>query len=303
MLNSYPTGATSHLRKMTSSLRFLSAFAFGGAALLASPAAFAQSIPMGFDCFDRSSGALIARSAADLTTPAMSCLPIPQLGDQMALNTLPMEQDAEQAHAEANVAIHQEQPQGPNIGEIILGAAVQEGFRALFGTYDRGDVSSNVTEIHNGNRCDGMGTICGDGNGVGDIGSGNASNSGNTSNSGNSSNSGNTIVRPTITRFPNITVPKSTISIRPRTLEALQNTQLKKAKTKKAKAFIKTTPSKSSTLIKKSFNKKSPAKSPTQSGKVLATKTFKKQHIMPKPLSRKATQIKKITSFKTLLKK
>merc|ERR1711934_842904 len=297
----YPTGATSHLRKMTSSLRFLSAFAFGGAALLASPAAFAQSIPMGFDCFDRSSGALIARSAADLTTPAMTCLPIPELGLQTShQEILPMEQDPMNAQAEANVSIHQQQPQGPSIGEIVIGAAVQEGFRALFGTYDRGDVSSNVTEIHNGNRCDGMGTICGDGNGVGDIGSGNASNSGNTSNSGNSSNSGNTIVRPTITRFPNIAVPKSTISIRPRTLEALQNTQLKKAKTKKAKAFIKTTPSKSSTLIKKSFNKKSPTKSLTQSGKVLATKTFKKQHIMPKPLSREATQIKKITSFKTL---
>ena len=69
------------------------------------------------------------------------------------------------AHAEANVEVHPPHQGGTDIGGIILGAAVQEGFRALFGTYDRGTINTNHTEIHNGDRCDGMGTICGDGNG------------------------------------------------------------------------------------------------------------------------------------------
>ncbi len=60
---------------MTSSLRFLSALTFGSAAFLAAPAAFAQAAPMAFDCFDRSSGALIAESNSDITSSAVRCIP------------------------------------------------------------------------------------------------------------------------------------------------------------------------------------------------------------------------------------
>ena len=60
---------------MTSSLRFLSALTFGSAAFIAAPAAFAQAAPMAFDCFDRSSGALIAQSNSDITSSAVQCVP------------------------------------------------------------------------------------------------------------------------------------------------------------------------------------------------------------------------------------
>merc|ERR1712100_809339 len=165
---------------MQASIKLLSAITLASSSLFSAQAASAQAAPMAFECFDRSSGELMARSAVDITTPSLSCLPIPE--QAFYPNPEPTNDDVNgQAHAEASVEVNPAQNGGPGIGEIILGAAVQEGFRAIFGTYDRGDITTNKTEIHNGDRCDGMGTICGNGNGVGDVGSGNASNSGNTS--------------------------------------------------------------------------------------------------------------------------
>ncbi|KZR64652.1 MULTISPECIES: hypothetical protein [Prochlorococcus] len=186
---------------MKNPISLLSTITFGSTTLLTPLSAFSQTLSnklIAFDCFDRETKALIARSTEDITSPALSCLPIPDVALAPIAEESAIPQDG---HAEANMNIEQSQPSGPNIGEIIIGAAAQEGFRSLFGTYDQVDNSvTNNTAIHNGDRCyvEGMGNICGNGNSTGDIGSGN------TSDSGNTSNSGNTVLIP---KLP----PKSTI--------------------------------------------------------------------------------------------
>ena len=60
---------------MNRSLSILAAFtlAAGFALTLTNPSS-AQAMTIAWDCFDRTSNALVARSAVDLTSPAISCL-------------------------------------------------------------------------------------------------------------------------------------------------------------------------------------------------------------------------------------
>ncbi len=62
---------------MNRSLSLLSAFALSSAALLSFQPQEAKAIKIAFDCFERSSEKLIARSAVDMTSTAISCLPVP----------------------------------------------------------------------------------------------------------------------------------------------------------------------------------------------------------------------------------
>ncbi|MEC7738883.1 MAG: hypothetical protein VYE46_08430 [Cyanobacteriota bacterium] len=60
---------------MSRSTRFITAVALSsGAALNLHLAQSAYAMTIKWDCFDRSSNALIARSAIDITSPAISCL-------------------------------------------------------------------------------------------------------------------------------------------------------------------------------------------------------------------------------------
>jgi len=60
---------------MTRSASFLAALALtSGAALNLTAAGNASAMTIAWDCFDRTSQALVARSAVDLTSPAISCL-------------------------------------------------------------------------------------------------------------------------------------------------------------------------------------------------------------------------------------
>jgi len=60
---------------MTRSLPLLAAFTLtaGSALTFANPSS-TQAMTIAWDCFDRTSQALVARSAVDLTSPAISCL-------------------------------------------------------------------------------------------------------------------------------------------------------------------------------------------------------------------------------------
>ncbi len=62
---------------MNRSLSLLSAFALSSAALLSFQPQEAKAMNIAFDCFERSSEKLIARSAVDMTSTAISCLPVP----------------------------------------------------------------------------------------------------------------------------------------------------------------------------------------------------------------------------------
>ena len=60
---------------MTRSASFLAALALtSGAALNLTAAGNARAMTIAWDCFDRTSQALVARSAVDLTSPSISCL-------------------------------------------------------------------------------------------------------------------------------------------------------------------------------------------------------------------------------------
>lgn len=60
---------------MTRSASFLAALALtSGAALNLTAAGNASAMTIAWDCFDRTSQALVARSAVDLTSPSISCL-------------------------------------------------------------------------------------------------------------------------------------------------------------------------------------------------------------------------------------
>ncbi len=71
---SLPTPHTPPL-VMTRSASFLAALALtSGAALNLTAAGNARAMTISWDCFDRTSQALVARSAVDLTSPSISCL-------------------------------------------------------------------------------------------------------------------------------------------------------------------------------------------------------------------------------------
>lgn len=210
-VSSRPQGMHLPLLIMRNPIATLSALTLTSISLLAPQASLAQAVaPMAFDCFDRATNTLVARSAVDITTPAISCLPIPQVGHSQAGPVEPaMAQYYDQAPASAPGPL----PAGPSMGQMILEAAAQQGFSRLFGTFNRGDRISNVTTVHNGNRCEGMASICGHGNGMGDVASGNAHNSGNHTNSGNSStrqNSQPTLNSSTLDKIRNTKINPNT---------------------------------------------------------------------------------------------
>ena len=62
---------------MTRSLSLLSAVAFSSTALVIAHGPKADAMAIAFDCFDRTTSQLVARSAVDMTSPAVSCLPVP----------------------------------------------------------------------------------------------------------------------------------------------------------------------------------------------------------------------------------
>ena len=62
---------------MNRSLSLLSAFALCSVGLLSLQPQEAKAIEIAFDCFERSSEKLVARSAVDITSTSISCLPVP----------------------------------------------------------------------------------------------------------------------------------------------------------------------------------------------------------------------------------
>ena len=62
---------------MTRSHILLSAFALSSAALLSVQTQETKAMNIAFDCFERSSEKLVARSAVDMTSTTISCLPVP----------------------------------------------------------------------------------------------------------------------------------------------------------------------------------------------------------------------------------
>ena len=62
---------------MNRSLSLLSAITLSSAALLSVQPQEARAMTIAFDCFERSTEKLVARSAVDMTSTAISCLPVP----------------------------------------------------------------------------------------------------------------------------------------------------------------------------------------------------------------------------------
>ena len=62
---------------MNRSLSLLSAITLSSAALLSVQPQEASAMTIAFDCFERSTEKLVARSAVDMTSTAISCLPVP----------------------------------------------------------------------------------------------------------------------------------------------------------------------------------------------------------------------------------
>jgi len=82
---------------MTRSASLLAALALtSGTALNLSTATSAGAMTIAWDCFDRSSNALVARSAVDITSPAISCLPAAGAGSTQAQSE-PTEQSSDLA--------------------------------------------------------------------------------------------------------------------------------------------------------------------------------------------------------------
>ena len=70
---------------MSRSASLLAALAVtSGTALNLSTATTAGAMTIAWDCFDRTSNALVARSAVDITSPAISCLPAAGAGSTQA---------------------------------------------------------------------------------------------------------------------------------------------------------------------------------------------------------------------------
>ena len=70
---------------MNRSQILLTAFAVSSAALLSVETQEAKAMNIAFDCFERSSEKLVARSAVDITSTTISCLPVP--GTTLAENS------------------------------------------------------------------------------------------------------------------------------------------------------------------------------------------------------------------------
>ena len=62
---------------MHRSLSLLSALTLSSTAVAITNTADVAAMAIAYDCFDRSTSALVARSAIDMTSPAVSCLPVP----------------------------------------------------------------------------------------------------------------------------------------------------------------------------------------------------------------------------------
>jgi len=149
---------------MTRSASFLAALALtSGAALNLTAAGNASAMTIAWDCFDRTSQALVARSAVDLTSPSISCLQAvgggaqpaetasaqpeaetevdPGLNDQQGIDDTLAQQDpadgsgvSDQGQVEpetttpANTAQALSQAVGAHLGKLI-----GQGFADLFG--------------------------------------------------------------------------------------------------------------------------------------------------------------------------
>jgi len=62
---------------MNRSISLLSALTLSSTALLSVQTQEANAMTIAFDCFERSTERLVARSAVDMTSTAISCLPVP----------------------------------------------------------------------------------------------------------------------------------------------------------------------------------------------------------------------------------
>ena len=62
---------------MQRSISLLSALTLSSSAFLMTNASDVEAMAIAYDCFDRSTSVLVARSAIDMTSPAVSCLPVP----------------------------------------------------------------------------------------------------------------------------------------------------------------------------------------------------------------------------------
>ena len=62
---------------MHRSLSLLSALTLSSTAVVMTNTADVEAMAIAYDCFDRSTSALVARSTIDMTSPAVSCLPVP----------------------------------------------------------------------------------------------------------------------------------------------------------------------------------------------------------------------------------
>ena len=69
---------------MNRSFSFFSALALGSSAVIGISVPEAEAMTIAFDCFDRNTQQLVARSAVDMTNITISCLPVP--GGNIASN-------------------------------------------------------------------------------------------------------------------------------------------------------------------------------------------------------------------------
>jgi len=151
----------SHTTSRHDPLRFLlAALALtSGAALNIAAAGNASAMTIAWDCFDRTSQALVARSAVDLTSPSISCLQAvgggaqpaetnsaqpeaaPGLADQQGINdTLAQEAPTGENNVSDQGQVEPEEAPPMNTREALsqavgahLGKLIGQGFADLFG--------------------------------------------------------------------------------------------------------------------------------------------------------------------------
>ena len=111
---------------MNRSASLLAALALtSSAALNLSTAGNASAMTIAWDCFDRTSNALVARSAVDLTSPAISCLQAAGAGATANATTEPAadttsEPSLDQDHA-ADIAVD---PGADPMGDLLVGKQI-----------------------------------------------------------------------------------------------------------------------------------------------------------------------------------
>jgi len=128
---------------MNRSLSLLSALALGSTSLVIANAPQAEAMTIAYDCFDRTTSALVARSSVDMTSPAVSCLPVPGAA---AVDTTPLE-TADDVVLEAGVTeeltpdltteqeMTIEDQLGSAVGQAVgqhLGQLLEQGIADLF---------------------------------------------------------------------------------------------------------------------------------------------------------------------------